>query len=159
MLRLFLAVLGLLALAACGASSSSEILGTSSASTADGGPGDSVDAATGSAAADASAPAPRLGDAGSANRCDRLLADVERLRAEAIGCSLTELNPQCDQLVDDVCCKLVVSGSSMNVAKLELAVRAFKDAKCTVDCKAIACPNAPSKVCQPMSGSKGSCEQ
>lgn len=157
MLRFALVVLGPLALFACSASSSTEIL---SPATADAGGGDLVgDAAIGgSTAVDASA-APRAMDAGAANRCDRLLADVDRLRAEAITCSLTLLDTQCDQLVDDVCCKLVVSGSSMNVAKLELAVRAFKDAKCTIDCKAMTCPSAPTKVCQPMSGSKGSCDQ
>jgi len=55
--------------------------------------------------------------------------------------------------------KLVVSNSTMTVAKFEVAVRAFKDAKCTIDCKAVTCPDAPTKLCQPMSGGKGSCSQ
>ncbi|MFO0673171.1 MAG: hypothetical protein U0235_26730 [Polyangiaceae bacterium] len=159
MLRLSVAAVGLaIALAACGASSTTDTFPS-----ADAGSSESVsDAANGgSTAVDAALPPnPRTVDAATgANRCDRLLADVDRLRAEAMTCSLTVLDPQCNQLVDDVCCKLVVSNSTMTVAKFEVAVRAFKDAKCTIDCKAVTCPDAPTKLCQPMSGGKGSCSQ
>lgn len=107
--------------------------------------------------ADAGAPPPHVRDAG--DPCIALRAQVDRLRAEAMSCTITSLQPQCNVLVADVCCKIVVTKETTSTKNFVDAVRAFKAASCTVDCSKAQCSTAPSYVCQPMSGSKGTCQQ
>lgn len=112
---------------------------------------------TGAGPADA-APAPaNARDAG--DPCIALRAQVDRLRPEAMSCTITSLQPQCNLLVADVCCMVVVTKETPSTKNFVDAVKAFKAASCTVDCSKAHCSTAPSYVCQPMSGSKGTCQQ
>lgn len=167
----------LVASTACGGASSSDLfvgtpaetngaLDDGSASSGDSAPGD-AGSSTGDAAAaslDASEPLDAaLPDAGVANDggdpCPNLLADVKRLRADVTTCSLTSLEMQCDQQIDDLCCKLTVTANAPDLKKFDDAVKLFKKTNCMIDCNSANCSNQPSKVCQPTTGTKGSCVQ
>lgn len=149
---------------ACGGSTANDVFGTSGAS---------ADAATASdAAASGDAAGARDGATGQRDAaldarvdgagasCEVLLAQVEATRPQAIECIASSVE-QCDQLVDDVCCKATLSKVQKGtpaVKAFQSAVAAFKSAKCAANCPAAPCSTEPSFSCVE-DGIGASCEQ
>jgi hypothetical protein len=166
MLRLLAVAVGL-TLAACGTSSSSDVFTGTPAET-NSAPQDAStdDAASASgvtpddgASSDAGAPHASGPPRDAGDGCARLLAEVDHLRVEATGCSITSLAPKCNALVDDLCCKVVATKDTQATKNFEAAIKAFESAKCSIDCSNAICPDAPSNTCQAMFGTNGTCQQ
>lgn len=157
--------------AACGSTTSTDLFGgAGAAAAADAGvTSDDAGAGAGDAAAEdggGGADAGGTGDAGAVDAgpkrsCADLAQDVENLRPKAVECSLVSLDPQCDLLIDDVCCKATidkVQKGTPQVKAFQVAVAVFKAAKCVPQCSAAPCRSEPSRFCVPQ-GLGATCQQ
>ncbi len=100
-------------------------------------------------------------DAGPKRSCAELAQDVDDFRPKAIECSIVSLDPQCDLLIEDICCKASISKvqrGTPQVKAFQLAVAAFKAAKCVPQCDAVPCRSEPSRLCLPQ-GLGAICQQ
>jgi hypothetical protein len=168
MLRALAVAAGMAFLVACGSSKSEDLLAgrpqqTNSSEDETPPPAapvsDAGNASGDAGSANADAATGPAHDAGPVNNCLALRTEVDRLRPDAINCSLTAMDLQCAKTVDDVCCKLwVTSADSTAVKKFSDAVDKFKDAKCNVNCANVACTDGPT-LCTPVSGARGTCAQ
>jgi hypothetical protein len=129
-------------LVACGGAETSPLLddGGSDATNSDGADGDG----SGQPVADAADP------------CTKLLADLETKRQAAVQCCLTCGTLQCTQQIDGLCCPLTVSsGDSLDSKDYLTALKAVKDAHCSINCPNLACSSKPTDICGP----NGNCSQ
>jgi len=137
-MRLFLVACA--ALVACGGADTSPLF--------DGG---SSDATSSDGASRDSGPAPD-----SADPCAKLLSDLETKRQAAVQCCLTCGTLQCTQQIDGLCCPLTVtSGDSLTSQDYLTALKAVKDAHCSINCPNLTCSQKPTDVCD----KNGSCAQ
>lgn len=139
----------LLGVAACGGQSV-KILDDDAGQSDGGGRDATVDA--GDAAKDASDEA--------ASDCAELMRKIDTAREPLTRCCATCSSPQCNSMVDDLCCRASYTnqGATGNVADaFALLVREYK-VKCPpVACPAVPCSNQPSLNCDPSNGPPGHC--